>query len=343
MKKSLSLAVALVFTSPAFANNAVDPAQASEILAQQAAQLNNGGVNNQTINQLLQTANQAQQQLGQAPIGNGIASGANNTVPVNYFNGVQPKLSPKEIKGVATANSWIKRTDMPTHGNEGAVVFAYGASLPTIVCAPLYACTLKLQPGEVIQQIDIADNVRWNVAPSVVGSGDNQTSVIIIKPKDSNLETNMTISTDRRLYVVKLLSRLKDWMPLAAFSYPEDTQAAWEKYNQQVKSYNANNIMSNGQNISNLDFNFKISGNNTPWKPLRVYTDGSKTYIQFSENVTRTNDNLPVLLAIGSDKKEQLINYRLVGDRFVVDNVIDHAMLISGVGRKQARVDIKRK
>ena len=341
MKKTLSIAIALIATNSAFANT-IGPAQASEILAQQAEQLNNG-VNAQTINQLLQTANQAQQQLSQNPIGNGVASGTNNTIPVNYFNGIQPKLSPKEIKGVATANSWIKRNDMPTHGNDGAVVFAYGASLPTIVCAPLYACTLKLQPGEVIQQIDIADNVRWNVAPSVIGSGETQTSVIIIKPKDSNLETNMTISTDRRLYVVKLLSRLKDWMPLAAFSYPEDTQAAWEKYQQQVKAYNANNIMSNGQNISNLDFNFKISGSNTPWKPLRVYTDGSKTYIQFSENVTRKNENLPVLLAVGSDKKEQLINYRLVGDRFVVDNVINHAMLISGVGRQQTRVDIKRK
>lgn len=341
MKKTLSLAITLLISGTTFAET-VDPATASQILAQQAEQLN-GSANAQTINQLLQTANQSAGQLAQnGPMGGGVANGANNTVPVNYFNGVQPGLSPKEIKAVSTANSWIKRNDMPTHGNDGAVVFAYGASLPTVVCAPLYACTLKLQPGEVIQQVDVADNVRWSVAPSAIGSGDSQTSVLIIKPKDSNLETNMTISTDRRLYVVKLLSRLKDWMPLATFNYPEDTQAAWEKYNQQVKSYNASNIMQNGQNVSSLDFNFKVSGDSATWKPLRVYTDGSKTYIQFSEKVTQSNDNLPVLLAVGSDKKEQIINYRLVGDRYVVDNVIQHAILLSGVGRKQTRVDIKR-
>ena len=342
MKKTLSIAIALLITGSTFAADTVDPATASEMLAQQAEQLNSN-VNAQNVNQLLQTANQAAGQMSQNPIGAGLANGANNTVPVNYFNGAQPSLSPKEQKGVATANSWIKRNDMPTHGNDGAVVFAYGSSLPTVVCAPLYVCTLKLQAGEVIQQIDVADNVRWNVSPSVVGAGDDKTSVLIIKPKDSNLETNMTISTDRRLYVVKLLSRLKDWMPLATFNYPEDTKAAWDKYNQEMRAYTASNVMSNGQNVSTLDFNFKISGDNAVWKPLRVYTDGSKTYIQFSQTVTASNDNLPVLLAVGSDRKEQLINYRLVGDRYVVDNVIQHAILISGVGRKQTRVDIKRK
>ncbi|MEQ1349111.1 hypothetical protein, partial [Acinetobacter lwoffii] len=66
MKKTLSIAIALIATNSAFANT-IGPAQASEILAQQAEQLNNG-VNAQTINQLLQTANQAQQQLSQNPI-----------------------------------------------------------------------------------------------------------------------------------------------------------------------------------------------------------------------------------------------------------------------------------
>jgi type IV secretion system protein VirB9 len=35
-----------------------------------------------------------------------------------------------------------------------------------------------------------------------------------------------------------------------------------------------------------------------------------------------------------------MINYRLVGDRFEVDSVLDHAALITGVGDDQERVDI---
>ena len=38
----------------------------------------------------------------------------------------------------------------------------------------------------------------------------------------------------------------------------------------------------------------------------------------------------------------QLVNYRMLDDRYVVDLVIDKAALIRGVGRHQERVEISR-
>ena len=35
-----------------------------------------------------------------------------------------------------------------------------------------------------------------------------------------------------------------------------------------------------------------------------------------------------------------MINYRLVGDRFEIDSVLDHAALITGVGSDQERIEI---
>ena len=43
-----------------------------------------------------------------------------------------------------------------------------------------------------------------------------------------------------------------------------------------------------------------------------------------------------------TNEGEALVNYRLQGDRFIVDQLFDKAMLIAGVGSKQTKVTITR-
>ena len=326
MKKLISL-LALSVSMTAIAADPAELTNDGGMLAQQAAILN------QLQPQLANLTN---------PNGGALVASSTNNMPNNYLNGINSNLKPKEAKGAALAYEWMNKNDMPGRGDAGAVIFQFGASMPTLVCAPMYVCTIRLQPGETMSQMDLADNVRWKVTASASGSGENTTSYILIKPTDSGLSTNLTITTDRRLYVIKLVSRIDDWMPLVAFNYPEDQQRAFEQYQAQVKARRDATIMSDGGNVSALDFGFKMRGDNPSWKPLRIYTDGAKTYIQFTKQVSSSNQELPTLLSVGTDNKEQLINYRLVGDRFVVDSIIDRAMLISGVGRKQVKVDIIR-
>ena len=326
MKKLISL-LALSASMTAIAAEPADLSNDGGMLAQQAAILN------QLQPQLANLTN---------PNGGALIASSTNNMPTNYLNGVNSNLKPKEAKGAALSYEWMNKNDMPGRGDAGAVMFQFGASMPTLVCAPMYACAIRLEPGETMTQMDAGDAVRWKITPSVTGSGENTTTYLIVKATDSGLSTNLTVTTDRRLYVIKLVSRIDDWMPLVAFNYPEDQKRAMERYQAQVKAVRDATIMSDGGNVSALDFGFKMRGDNPSWKPLRVYTDGAKTFIQFSKTVSSSNQELPTLLSVGPDDKEQLINYRLVGDRFVVDSVIDRAMLISGVGRKQVKVDIIR-
>ena len=326
MKKLISL-LALSASMTAIAAEPADLSNDGGMLAQQAAILN------QLQPQLANLTN---------PNGGALIASSTNNMPTNYLNGVNSNLKPKEAKGAALSYEWMNKNDMPGRGDAGAVMFQFGASMPTLVCAPMYACAIRLEPGETMTQMDAGDAVRWKITPSVTGSGENTTTYLIVKATDSGLSTHLTVTTDRRLYVIKLVSRIDDWMPLVAFNYPEDQKRAMERYQAQVKAVRDATIMSDGGNVSALDFGFKMRGDNPSWKPLRVYTDGAKTFIQFSKTVSSSNQELPTLLSVGSDDKEQLINYRLVGDRFVVDSVIDRAMLISGVGRKQVKVDIIR-
>jgi type IV secretion system protein VirB9 len=56
----------------------------------------------------------------------------------------------------------------------------------------------------------------------------------------------------------------------------------------------------------------------------------------------------PALVALGNDggwfsrPSQQMVNYRIQGDRYVVDRVLDRAELVSGVGGDQIRVAITR-
>lgn len=260
--------------------------------------------------------------------------------PVNLLSNKNATLTPREKQALALSRSWVGNATMPARGDAGAVMFTFGATLPSVVCAPLYVCDITLQPGEVVNDINIGDAVRWKVSPATSGAGPNATTHVIVKPTDAALSTNLVITTDRRTYVLKLVSRQKDWMPRVAFHYPEDTEAAWAAYKAARQAAINGTVLDSGQNVAALDFGYRLSGDKPRWRPLRVYSDGSKTYIQFPEAMQ--SSEAPALVAIGADQQEQLVNYRLVGNRYVVDKVLERAALLSGVGRRQVKVEIQR-
>ncbi len=132
---------------------------------------------------------------------------------VPLFSGPDARLTPKEQKGVAFGRDWATNRDMPARGEAGATVFVFGSTLPTIVCAPLFVCDLALEPGEGVNDLNVGDSVRWKITPAGEGSGDSLITHVIIKPTDVGLITNLVLTTNRRTYTIKLVSREKDWMP----------------------------------------------------------------------------------------------------------------------------------
>lgn len=265
--------------------------------------------------------------------------------PVNLLSGTDSTLTKREAANVATARRFIdgssELADAGAPGTDGAVVFRYGAAMPTIVCAPLYVCSVALQPGEVVNNVQVGDPVRWKITPALSGSGPLQVTHVTVKPVDIGLTSNLIVATNRRAYLMKLVSRKDDWMPSIAFSYPEDEAAQWAALAQQREAEHVATVMpETGQHLAALDFGYRLRGDEPVWRPLRVYNDGTKTYIQFPRATQA--DELPALVAIGADKREQMVNYRLAGDRFVVDQVLKRAVLVSGVGRHQVKVRIER-
>ncbi len=249
-------------------------------------------------------------------------------------------------KSLAWANN---SRALPTMGENGRVSFMYGDSAPTIICAPLRVCDIELEPGEVVQGAPhVGDTVRWKVSPAISKENNQVVTHLIIKATDAGLDTNLIIPTDRRTYHLRLVSTSKQYASRVSFEYPETNARAWQKIAQAAGNDkpSSSTPASNGDfptvSVDQMHFNYdiKVVKGKPKFKPIRVVDDGSHTFITMND--TMPVEEAPVLIMIGVDKTEQIVNYRLKGNMFIIDRMVDKLALISGVGKHQQRIEITR-
>lgn len=245
-------------------------------------------------------------------------------------------LTSSEEQGTAISGEWQDSQATMTHGPDGSVIYLYGQAQPSVVCSPLQLCEIQLQAGEAVRDVLVGDTVRWKVEPATSGSPEGQRIHLIVKPSEPGLQTSLVVTTSRRTYHIKLKSHATNYMARVAFSYPEDVQARLDAVNARIE---ANTIPGAGVAAEDLNFNFTIEGE-ARWEPTRVYTDGVKTFIQFPSYLA--SGDAPVLYVV-SGGENRIVNYRLNGTTMVVDYLIDRAVLLSGVGRKQQKIIIQRR
>ncbi|MGO9228254.1 MAG: P-type conjugative transfer protein TrbG [Bryobacteraceae bacterium] len=255
-------------------------------------------------------------------------------------------LTPNAEEAVRVSEQWMASKNAPAAGPDGKVVFSYGAGLPTVVCAPLRVCIIELQSGEkIIGEPQIGDSVRWNLAPALFGKGDEATSVIVLKPQSAGLDTNLLITTDRRAYYLRLISKPEDYVARAAFAYPDGDERKWQVHlaQQQAEAKEANRnreLTPAAVAVGNLCFDYAVKGGDENLRPVRVFDDGAKTYIQMPPGVQ--NRQAPALVVIGQDGKGEMVNYRVKDQLYIVDRLFDRAQLILGAGKKAQKVEITR-
>lgn len=267
-----------------------------------------------------------------------------------YFNKSNPTLTAQERAALAIAKRWEAGSATgikPVAGPGGTIKFLYGAQQPSIVCAVLQVCDVSLQAGEQVNSINLGDTARWTVEPAITGSGPNEVQHLIIKPMDVGLETSLVVTTNRRSYHLRLRSHRTEYMPQVSFTYPEEAQAKWDVIQRREKQERADNTLpATGEYLGDLSFDYELSGS-ASWKPVRVYNDGRKTIIEMPGAMQQTE--APTLLVVRreggafSDDETVMVNYRIQGQRYIVDTVFDRAILIAGVGKSQDRVTITRR
>ena len=267
-------------------------------------------------------------------------------VPRDFKPRTDVQLTKTAQEAVQMSEQWMSERNQPATGQDGRVLYSFGAGLPTVVCAPLRVCIIELQPGEkIVGEPHIGDSVRWNLSPAIYGSGESATSVIVLKPQAAGLDTNLLITTDRRAYYLRLLSKPDDYVARVAFAYPEEDENVrkWREQlaEQRERERSASQIAELSPNaVDALNFNYRVKGNDEAMRPVRVFDDGKKTYIQFAPEAK--NREAPVLVVIGADGKQEMVNYRVKDGMYIVDRLFVWAELILGNGKKARKVEIDR-
>ncbi|WP_263973031.1 TrbG/VirB9 family P-type conjugative transfer protein [Brevundimonas goettingensis] len=66
--------------------------------------------------------------------------------------------------------------------------------------------TLSLAPGETLVSKAAGDTVRWQIGEAASGSGEGRITHVLLKPLERGLETNLILTTNRRVYLIDLKS-----------------------------------------------------------------------------------------------------------------------------------------
>jgi type IV secretion system protein VirB9 len=177
------------------------------------------------------------------------------------------------------------------------------------------------------------------------GSGDQATPVIILKPQMPGLDTNLLITTDRRAYYLRLISKPEDYVARVAFAYPEDDTRKWQQKLAEEQAVakqqkHAAEVPPAIVTVEQMNFDYIVRGGDEHIRPVRVFDDGMKTYIQMPLELQHRE--APVLLVMGKDGKGEMTNYRVKDQTYIVDRLFDRANLVLGSGKKAQQVEISR-
>ncbi len=260
-----------------------------------------------------------------------------------YFAKDNPVLTDQEEAALAITKRLDDAAIKPVEGKNGSVSYLFGTQQPSILCAVLQVCDVSLQAGEKVNNVELGDTARWTVEPAVSGTGLGEIQHLIIKPMDVGLSTSLVVTTNWRTYHFKLRSHRKAYMPQVSFTYPDEAEKKWNAIKaRDLRERKEKTIPETNEYLGDLSFDYDITGD-APWKPVRVYNDGHKTIIQMPSTMEQTE--APTLLVLRhertfSEDETVMVNYRIQGDRYIVDTVFKKAILIAGVGKNQDRMTI---
>lgn len=255
--------------------------------------------------------------------------------PLKPVKQSKKKATATPAQRVAAANSAALQEPSSDGYLNAIQVYNYtDGALYRLFAAPQEVSDIALQPGESLTAISAGDTSRWVVGDTTSGNGATKQVHILAKPYAAGLKTNLVITTDRRSYHLELQSTTDTFMAAVSWNYPQDNL---------VKTLPMANLSSSPADglpsIENLHFGYSISGDNVAWKPVRAFDDGTRVYIEFPSALGQ--GDAPPLFVSGPNGDHDLVNYRVRGSYYVVDQLFTQAELRFGQDHQQI-VKIKR-
>ncbi len=256
-------------------------------------------------------------------------------------------VGPDDPDVQAALKAWKETGRAPIIRKDEFIQYPYGLTEAVVICQPLRVCDIELETGEEVTNVSLGDSTRWLASPAFSGDRETLTPHVLVKPTEFGIATNAIITTSRRTYYLALASPVKPTIHVrrVKFYYPHDlvqqangafrAKAAERKRDQDTTVARLSRVA-----VDSLNFNYQVDGAEVSWKPVRVFDDGTRVFIQMPDTMRVTE--APALLIKTRAGDTALVNYRLRQQYYVVDKLFETAVLVVGVGRQQERVTIRR-
>ena len=234
-------------------------------------------------------------------------------------------LTPAQVIDAANRRA-AQRPSKDRYINAVTVYDYMEGALYQIYSSPFHVTDIMLQPGETLTCSPAAgDTARWSLDVTTSGTGKDQRVHIFLKPHLPGLHTNIAISTDKHIYHLECQSFDETYQAGVSWCYPKDTFTSLT--DRITKANDAKQDIISNLKVTDLNFNYTIKGS-AEWKPLRVFDDGKKVFIQFPAGIDQ--GELPPLFIITRESNTQLVNYRYQKNYYVVDRLFTKALLLLG-------------
>ena len=205
-------------------------------------------------------------------------------------------------------------------------------ALYQVYAAPGQITDIALEPGESLTgagPIAAGDTARWIIGDTESGSGVTRRVHVLVKPSRADITTNLVVTTDRRTYMLELRSGQKPYMPAVAWAYPQSLS--------QRQAMPATPVV---PAAAARNYRYGLTGGNPPWKPVAVYDDGRRVYVEFPRGIVQ--GEMPPIFVIGPEGEAQIANTRIHQHILIVDRLFGAAELRLGSGDRQQTVRIVR-
>ncbi|MDD5376303.1 TrbG/VirB9 family P-type conjugative transfer protein, partial [Acidithiobacillus sp.] len=234
-------------------------------------------------------------------------------------------------------------------GANGTVNSLAGGSLagrPVLVCSPLHTCIIELPEGvKPVTTVGVSKS-EWRVQQAIVGTQPE----IFLSPKFKGLHQNIVVAaTDQGRpinYEIRLVSDAVRYIPALKIedsggevrSWKTDLQTADKAPTDQSATDKGKVLPLPNIRLNHVNLRWSIhcggggwfrSSDCKPIRPLRVYDDGTHTFIDMPQGLA-SHGGFPILQARNASGHLIGVDTQIRGNTYVVDSVPAEILLRLG-------------
>lgn len=177
------------------------------------------------------------------------------------------------------------------------------------------AVHVVLGQGEEVREMATGNSEAWEIKDAK--------NNIYMKPKLPDAETNLLVTTNKRVYSFDLrVVEVNKAAYRITFTYPDEEIAAKQKLLEKNKIHFS---FETPPKITNDKYTMTIGENSEDIRPMSAFDDGTFTYIKFKRGL-----EMPVIFKQTDDKKEEIINSHVKGDWVVLHGIFKNMMIRAG-------------